>query len=129
VNVLFVCVGNSGRSVMAERLFRQAAGGSHEARSAGADPHGTGAEPGVVDALSELGIDASDHVQHGLANEDIAWADVVIAACDGACPVVPGKRYENWAISDPYGLPIEDVRPIRDEIAMRVNGLLASLDG
>ena len=129
MNVLFVCVGNSGRSVMAERLFRQAAGGSHEARSAGADPHGTGAEPGVVDALSELGIDASDHVQHRLANEDIAWADVVIAACDGACPVVPGKRYENWAISDPYGLPIEDVRPIRDEIAMRVNGLLASLDG
>jgi protein-tyrosine-phosphatase len=81
----------------------------------------------VVNALGELGIDASDHVQHRLANEDIAWADVVIAACDGACPVVPGKRYENWAISDPYGLPIEDVRPIRDEIARRVDGLIAEL--
>jgi protein-tyrosine-phosphatase len=127
MNVLFVCIGNSGRSVMAERLFRRAAAGRHEARSAGADPHGTGAEPGVVDALGELGIDASDHVQHRLANEDIAWADVVIAACDGACPVVPGKRYENWAISDPYGLPIEDVRPIRDEIARRVDCLIAEL--
>jgi protein-tyrosine-phosphatase len=127
MNVLFVCIGNSGRSVMAERLFRRAAAGRHEARSAGADPHGTGAEPGVVNALGELGIDASDHVQHRLANEDIAWADVVIAACDSACPVVPGKRYENWAISDPYGLPIEDVRPIRDEIARRVDGLIAEL--
>ena len=66
MNVLFVCVGNSGRSVMAERLFRRAAGGRHEARSAGADPHGSGAEPDVVEALAEVGIDASDHVQHKL---------------------------------------------------------------
>jgi protein-tyrosine-phosphatase len=129
VNVLFVCVGNSGRSVMAERLFRQAAAGRHAARSAGARPHGSGAEPAVVEALGEAGIDASDHVQHPLDDEDLAWADVVVAACDGACPVVAGKRYENWGISDPYGLPIEQVRPIRDEIAHRVKGLLASLDG
>ena len=129
VNVLFVCVGNSGRSVMAERLFRQAAAGRHEARSAGASPHGSGAEPAVVEALGETGIDASDHVQHRLDDEDIAWADVVVAACDGACPVIAGKRYENWGISDPYGLPIEQVRPIRDEIADRIDGLLASLDG
>jgi protein-tyrosine-phosphatase len=128
VNVLFVCVGNSGRSVIAERLFRQAAAGRHEARSAGARPHGSGAEPAVVRALREVGIDASDHVQNHLDDEDLAWADVVIAACDGACPVVAGKRYENWGISDPYGLPLERVRPIRDEIAHRVNGLLASLD-
>ena len=114
MNVLFVCVGNSGRSVMAERLFRQAADGKHEARSAGADPHGSGAEPGVVEALREVGIDASDHVQHKLGEEDIAWADIVIAACSGVCPVVPGKRYENWGIADPYGLPIEQVRPILD---------------
>jgi protein-tyrosine-phosphatase len=128
VNVLFVCMGNSGRSVMAERLFRQAAAGRHEARSAGARPHGSDAEPAVVRALREVGIDASDHVQNHLDDEDLAWADVVIAACDGACPVVAGKRYENWGISDPYGLPLERVRPIRDEIAHRVNGLLASLD-
>ena len=129
MNVLFVCVGNSGRSVMAERLFRQAAGGKHEARSAGADPHGEAAEPTVVEVLREIGIDASDHVPHRLDDADLGWADVVIAACDGACPVVPGKHYENWGISDPYWLPIERVRPIRDEIAHRVNGLLASLDG
>jgi len=127
VKVLFVCVGNSGRSVMAERLFRRAVDGRHEARSAGADPHGSGAEPGVVEALLEVGIDASDHVQHKLDDEDVAWADVVIAACSGVCPVVPGKRYENWGIADPYGLPIEQVRPIRDEIAHRVEALSAEL--
>jgi arsenate reductase len=125
VNVLFVCVGNSGRSVMAERLFRQAAAGRHASRSAGSAPHGSGAEPAVVEALREVGIDASDHVQHRLEDADIAWADVVIAACDGVCPVVTGKRYENWGISDPHGLPVERVRPIRDEIAQRVDELLA----
>jgi arsenate reductase (thioredoxin) len=127
VNVLFVCAGNSGRSVMAERLFRQAVDGRHEARSAGADPHGSGAEPTVVEALREVGIDASDHVQHELDDEDVAWADIVVAACDVACPVVPGKRYENWGIADPYGQPIERVRPIRDEIARRVEALSAEL--
>jgi protein-tyrosine-phosphatase len=83
----------------------------------------------VVEALRELGIDASDHVQRRLDDDDLAWADVVIAACDGVCPVVAGKRYENWEISDPYDLPPEQVRPIRDEIAHRVNGLVASLNG
>ena len=113
---------------MAERLFRQAAGGRHESRSAGAHPHGSGAEPAVVEALREVGIDASDHVPSGFDEDDLAWADVVIAACEGVCPVVPGKRYENWGISDPYGLPVDQVRPIRNEIARRVNGLVASLD-
>ena len=112
---------------MAERLFRWAAAGRHESRSGGADPHGSGAEPAVVEALRELGIDASDHVPHGFDEADLAWADVVIVACDGVCPVVAGKRYENWEISDAYGLPVEQVRPIRDEIAHRVNGLLATL--
>lgn len=112
---------------MAERLFRQAAAGRHEARSAGADPHGSGAEPAVVEALREVGLDASDHVQHRLEDDDLDWADIVIAACDGACPAVTGKRYENWGISDPYGLPVERVRPIRDEIAGRVETLVAEL--
>ena len=129
MNVLFVCVGNSGRSVMAERLFRQAAAGRHEARSAGADPHRETAEPAVVEALAELGIDASDHRAHKLEDADIAWADVVVAACDGACPVVHGKRYENWGLPDPYGRPLEGVRPIRDEVARRVEALVADLDG
>jgi arsenate reductase (thioredoxin) len=127
MNVLFVCIGNSGRSVMAERLFRQVASGRHEARSAGADPHRTTAEPAVVEALSEVGIDASDHVAHKLDADDIAWADVVIAACDGACPAAPGKRYENWALPDPYGRPLDEVREIRNEIARRVESLRSEL--
>jgi arsenate reductase len=129
VNVLFVCMGNSGRSVMAERLFRQAAAGRHESRSAGAAAHGSGAEPAVVEALREVGVDASDHVPHQLEDDDLAWADVVVAACDGACEPAAGTRYENWGIADPYGLAIEGVRPIRDEIAHRVNGLVVSLEG
>ena len=129
MNVLFVCVGNSGRSVMAERLFRRAAGNRHATRSAGAEPRGeTGAEPVVVEALRELGIDASNHVPHKLDDSDVAWADLVIAACDVACPVVPEKRYENWGLPDPFGRPLDEVRPIRDEIARRVAGLVAELD-
>ena len=112
---------------MAERLFRRAAGGRHEARSAGSDPHRERAEPAVVEALREVGIDASDHVAHELDDADTAWADVVIAACDGACPVVPGKRYENLALPDPAGQPLERVREIRDEIARRVEELNAEL--
>jgi protein-tyrosine-phosphatase len=125
--VLFVCIGNSGRSVIAERLFRQVASGRHEARSAGADPQQQRAEPAVVAALAEVGIDASDHVARRLADDDLRWADVVIAACDGACPTVPGKRYENWALPDPHGQPLERVREIRDEIARRVDELNTAL--
>ena len=127
MNVLFVCIGNSGRSVMAERLFRQEASGRHEARSAGADPHRETAEPAVVTVLREVGIDASDHRAHRLDDADMAWADVVIAACDGACPVVAGKRYENWALPDPHGRDVDEVRAIRDEIIRRVGSLLHEL--
>jgi protein-tyrosine-phosphatase len=127
MRVLFVCVGNSGRSVMAERLFRTAAAGRHEVRSAGSNPHRETAEPAVLEALAEVGIDAADHRAHRLEQADVDWADVVIAACDGACPVVVGKRYENWGLPDPYCLPIEQVRPIRDDIARRVEALVAAL--
>jgi arsenate reductase len=112
---------------MAERLFRRAAGGRHEVRSAGSDPHRETAEPAVVEALRELGIDASDHRAHKLDETDTAWADVVIAACDGACPVVPGKRYENWHLPDPAGRPLDEVREIRDKIARRVDALSRTL--
>lgn len=125
-HVLFVCVGNSGRSLMAERLFRRDAQGRHEARSAGSAP-GTAPHPLVVEALAELGIDASDHVPTKLDDELVGWADVVVATCDDACPVVPGKRYENWQLPDPRDRPLEDVRAIRDDIAGRVTDLLASL--
>jgi arsenate reductase (thioredoxin) len=125
--VLFVCVGNQGRSVMAEQLFRRAADGRHQARSAGSSP-GTAVHPQVLEALAELTVDASDHVPHKLDNEDVAWADVVVATCDDACPVIPGKRYVSWRIPDPMDLPLEQVRAIRDQIKQRVEELLQQLD-
>src|SRR3954468_3702610 len=126
MRVLFVCVANSGRSVMAERLFRAATNGRHEARSAGSAP-GPAAHLQVVEALREVGVDASDHVPRALDDEAMAWADVVVATCDDACPVVPGKRYVGWQLPDPKGLPVEDVRPIRDEIDRRVRELVREL--
>jgi arsenate reductase len=126
-NVLFVCIGNSGRSVMAEHLFRRAAAGRHEVRSAGAHPEPP-VEPIVVAALREVGVDASDHVPRKLDDDAIQWADVVVAACDGACPVVPGKMYANWGLADPKYQPIERVREIRDEIARRVDELVSQLN-
>jgi arsenate reductase (thioredoxin) len=127
VNVLFVCTANGGRSVIAERLLRQAAGDRHAARSAGSAP-GAEAHPVVVEALAEVGIDASDHVPRRLEQDAIEWADVVVATCDDACPVVPGKRYENWHLPDPKHEPIERVREIRDEIRGRVEKLVRELD-
>ncbi len=127
MNVLFVCVANSGRSVLAERLFRAAAGGRHAARSAGSAP-GVQAQPQVVDALAELGLDASDHVPRLLDDEAVRWADVVVATCDDACPYVPGKRYVNWQLPDPKDQPAERVLELRNEIGRRVDALLRELD-
>jgi len=127
MNVLFVCTANGGRSVMAERLFRREADGRHAARSAGSNP-GTAAHPQVVDALAEIGIDASDHVPSKLDQGAIHWADVVVATCDDACPVIPGKRYIAWQLPDPKHEPIERVRAIRDDIAARIHELAADLD-
>jgi arsenate reductase len=125
-NVLFVCVANSGRSVMAERLFRAAAGNRHAARSAGSAP-GARVHRQVLAGLAEVGIDASDHVPRLLGADDVQWADVVVATCDDACPVVSGKRYVNWQLPDPKDKPIEDVRVIRDDIASRLEHLLTEL--
>ncbi|HEX5798493.1 MAG TPA: hypothetical protein VFY02_00160 [Gaiellaceae bacterium] len=125
-NVLFVCVANSGRSVLAERLFRRSAG-RHAARSAGSLP-GASAHPEVLEALSEVGIDAGDHVPRLLDEEAIAWADVVVATCDDACPVVPGKRYVSWDLPDPKGRPLDQVRRLRDDVGRRVADLAAELD-
>ena len=126
-NVLFVCVANSGRSVMAEQLFLRAAGDRHAARSAGSAP-GAAVHPQVLEALTELGVDASDHVPRKLDDEAIQWADVVVATCDDACPVVPGKRYISWHLPDPKHEPLERVRKTRDEIARLVDKLVAELD-
>ncbi len=106
-------------------MRRPAAG--HDARSAGSDP-GERAHPEVVEALDELGIDARDHVPRRLDDEAIAWAEVVVATCDDACPVVPGKRYVSWDLPDPKGRPLDEVRELRDEIARRVDELVADLD-
>ena len=128
MNVLFVCVANSGRSVIAERLFREAAQGRHEARSAGSDP-ATAPHPAVVEALREVGIDASDHVPNRLDQETLAWADVAVSTCsEEVCPVTPGVRRINWVFEDPKNLPLERVRPIRDEIERSVKRLVAELD-
>jgi arsenate reductase (thioredoxin) len=125
--VLFVCVGNQGRSVMAERLFRRASAGRHQSRSAGSNP-GSAVHPQVLQALAEIGVDAHKHVPHKLDDEDVAWADVVVATCDNACPVIPGKRYVSWQLPDPKDEPLQRVREIRDDIACRVEQLVDELD-
>ena len=127
MNVLFVCVANSGRSVMAERIFRRDAQGRHEARSAGSAP-GAAVHPQVLEALDEIGIDATDHRPLELDDQAVQWAEVVVATCDDACPVVPGKRCVAWQLPDPKDEPLERVREIRDEIDRHVRELLGELD-
>ena len=129
MNVLFVCVANSGRSVMAERLFRRLAGDRHQARSAGSEP-GTAPHPQVLEALKEIGIDASDHVPRKLDAEALAWADLAVSTCsEEVCPVTPGVRRISWVFDDPKNLPLERVRQIRDEIERNIERLVAELDG
>jgi arsenate reductase len=112
--VLFVCVGNAGRSVMAERLFHRLAGGRHLARSAGSDL-GSTAHPEVLEVLREVGIDASDHVPHKLDADDLDWADIAVSTCsEEVCPVTRGVRRLSWEFPDPKTLPLEQVRLIRD---------------
>ena len=128
MNVLFVCVANSGRSVMAERLFREAAQGRHEARSAGSEP-GKAPHPQVVEALREVGIDARDHVPRKLDREALEWADVAVSTCsEEVCPVTPGVRRISWVFEDPKDLSLDRVRGIRDEIERSVEGLVTELD-
>ncbi|HET8527483.1 MAG TPA: hypothetical protein VFL60_01125 [Gaiellaceae bacterium] len=128
MNVLFLCVANSGRSVLAEHLFRRAAGGRHDARSAGSEP-GTAAHPQVVEALGELGIDVRAHVPRKLDDTALAWADVAVSTCgDELCPVTPGVRRIGWVFEDPKDLPLDRVRAIRDEIDRHVRDLLVELD-
>jgi arsenate reductase len=112
---------------MAERLLRRDGESRHRARSAGSAPRKQ-AHPQVIEALSEVGIDASDHVPHKLDEEAIEWADVVVATCDDACPVIPGKRYTAWDLPDPWTMPLEQVRTLRDEIDRRVRELVDDLD-
>ena len=124
--VLFVCLHNAGRSQMSQALFERVAGG-HEARSAGTTP-GQRVHPEVVAAMKELGIDLSDRDPRALTQELAEWADVVVTmGCGDACPYIPGKRYIDWDLQDPKGLPLDEVRRIRDDITTRVERLAAEL--
>jgi arsenate reductase len=128
-DVLFICVANSGRSVMAERVFNRLADGRHHARSAGSDP-GTAPHPIVIEALREIGLDASDHVPRKLDMDEVREVDAVVSTCgEEACPVTPpGVERIYWELPDPKGLPIEQVREIRDDIQRRVEQLIGELD-
>src|SRR3954449_3752475 len=125
---LFVCLHNAGRSQMSEALFERAAGGRHEARSAGTTP-GDRVHPEVVEAMRELGIELSQQKPRKLTREDAEWADVVVTmGCGDECPYIPGKRYIDWSLPDPKDRPLDEVRATRDEIGRRVDALVAELD-
>ncbi len=124
---LFVCVHNAGRSQMAAGFLRELSGGAVEVRSAGSMP-AEQINPTAVDAMQEVGIDIRAEVPKVLTTDAVRESDVVITmGCGDACPIFPGKRYEDWELDDPAGQGIEAVRPIRDDIELRVRGLLDSL--
>jgi arsenate reductase (thioredoxin) len=126
--VLFVCVHNAGRSQMAAALLERHGDGRVSVRSAGSEP-AEELNPAVVEVMREVGIDLRGQRPRRLADEDVRAADVVVTmGCGDACPVYPGKRYEDWALDDPAGKSIDEVRPIRDEIDRRVRALVAGLD-
>ena len=125
--VLFVCVHNAGRSQMAAALLDHHAAGRVRVLSAGSAPADS-VNPAVVEVMAELGLDVSREVPTLLATEDVAASDVVVTmGCGDACPIFPGKRYEDWALEDPAGQGADAVRPIRDDIDRRVRALLADL--
>lgn len=126
--VLFLCVHNAGRSQMAAGWLRHLAGGAVDVYSGGSEP-GTDVNRVAVEAMAEVGIDIGTEFPRRWTNEIVRAADVVVTmGCGDACPVFPGKRYEDWELADPTGQPIETVRGIRDDIEGRVRTLLSSLD-
>jgi arsenate reductase len=125
--VLFVCVHNAGRSQMAAGWLRHLAGDAVEVRSAGSAPADQ-INPAAVEAMAEAGIDITGNIPTLLEYDDAYAADVIVTmGCGDACPVFPGKRYEDWKLDDPAGQGVEAVRPIRDEIRRRVEALVADL--
>jgi arsenate reductase (thioredoxin) len=125
--ILFVCVHNAGRSQMAAGFLRKHAAGRVEVRSAGSEPADR-LNPAVVEVMAEVGIDLSAEHPKLLDADAVRASDVVITmGCGDACPVFPGVRYEDWDLPNPSGRRAEEVRPIRDEIERRVQGLLSEL--
>nr|WP_275414270.1 arsenate reductase ArsC [Asanoa ishikariensis] len=126
--VLFLCVHNAGRSQMALGVFQHLAGDQAVAWSGGSEP-GFAVNPAAIAAMGERGIDISGEYPKPWTDEVVRAADVVVSmGCGDACPIFPGKRYEDWVLDDPAGLTVEDVRPVRDEIERRVRALLAELN-
>jgi arsenate reductase (thioredoxin) len=127
-SVLFLCVHNAGRSQMAAGWLRHLAGDRVHVYSGGSEPADS-VNPAAVAVMAEVGIDIADQQPMRWTDELVHAADVVVTmGCGDTCPYVPGKRYEDWQLDDPAGLPIEEVRPIRDDIGRRVVQLIASLD-
>lgn len=128
-HVLFVCLHNAGRSQMSQALFERSAGEEHTAASAGTTPADR-VHPEVVEVMRELGIDLSERRPQLLTRELAADADIVVTmGCGDECPYIPGKRYIDWDLPDPKGLPTNEVRAIRDDIARRVGELIGELIG
>jgi protein-tyrosine-phosphatase len=127
--VLFVCVQNAGRSQMAAGLVKLRSEGQIHVRSAGSQPADE-INSAVVAAMEELGVDMNDEFPKPLTDEVVRAADVVITmGCGDACPIYPGKRYEDWTVDDPAGEDLETVRRIRDDIDSRVQKLIAEVLG
>jgi len=125
--VLFVCVHNAGRSQMAAGLVKLRSQGRIHVRSAGSAP-GSEINPAVIAAMSELGVDMSEEFPKPLTDEVVRAADVVITmGCGDACPIYPGKKYEDWQLDDPAGQDVDTVRAIRDELDRRVHTLIGEL--
>jgi arsenate reductase len=125
--MLFICVHNAGRSQMAAAFARELGGEGVVVHSAGSDP-GESLNPAVVQAMLEKGIDIAHESPHRLTDEVGRRADVIVTmGCGDACPVYPGKRYLDWELPDPAGMPIDEVRSIRDDIEQRVRSLIDDL--
>ncbi len=126
--VLFVCVHNAGRSQMAAALLDHYAAGRVVVRSAGSEPADR-INPAVLEALAEIGLDVGKEFPKPLTDDAVRASDVVVTmGCGDACPFYPGKRYEDWELTEPAGKDLETVRRIRDEIDARVKGLLRTLN-
>ncbi|MCC6497887.1 MAG: arsenate reductase ArsC [Propionibacteriaceae bacterium] len=126
--VLFLCTHNAGRSQMALGFFQALTGDKAVAWSGGSEP-GIEVNPAAIAAMAERGIDISKEFPKPWTDETVRAADVVVTmGCGDACPIFPGKRYENWDVEDPAGQTVEDVRPIRDEVERNVRTLMASLN-
>jgi arsenate reductase len=127
-SVMFVCVHNAGRSQMAAGYMQHLAGDRVEVRSAGTAPAET-INPAVVEAMLEEGIDISQNSPKILTTEDVKDSDYVITmGCGDECPFFPGKTYLDWPLEDPAGQGVDAIRPIRDEIKSKIEGLIAEID-